>query len=475
MPRTYADTPIGGAGPEEKVPVPPRIVGLRMVLSDSLEPRGRLFVKAARSMEDYEDDHVYKGFFPQVLRTYGGMDNAQLRGYFEWRGRFRRGDDPSTDYPSYPYTLVCEIVNGVGWRDPAEGYRMLCSVLRAFDDTGWFPHAFEWICDFAACYDVHPDAADAPSSPWPYVQSVRALSRLDALGPEDAMGAIRPISTYDIFRSKTFRLHPDEVREASLLTLRNLDKGWTRVSGASLKDTMFPSEWIHYYSMFPTAVYEDPGDDCKRDYTIDGIAYYTRDHGTWSKATYGVNRGMFRTVGLAMRALDLRLRKRHGIRPLLKPNVADGSWIAACADDALSQMDALRKERVLAGISIDPGNLGRIRRDAEETMERIMTSEERGEDAAETSVPEPQTPEAEGPSAEGSLLDHDETKFLRLLLSGGDWKGFLKGRGLLESVVVDSINSKLYDTFLDIVIEEGDDGPVPIDDYINDLEAIVSP
>lgn len=464
MPRIYSDTPIGEPVRDIDVDVPRRISEMMGVLGpEGGESAGRAFVRAARMMEDYEDDHVYTGSFPQVLRTYRSMTVPQLRGYFGWRTRLRRGDAEMTPYPSYAYTYACELVNGVGWRDPDEGFDMLADLLDAYSGTDWFAYPFDWICDFAACYGVH--LRRGLSSPWS--AAVNAMSRLDSLTPEEAMPLIRSISGYDLERSKAFRMQKGRIEEAALLTLRNLDAGWTRVSGVSLKDTLFPSEWRHYYRMFPTAVYDDPGDDGRREYTVEGVAYYERNRGSWSKATYGMNRGMIRTVGLAMRALDARVRIRCGIRPLLKPNIPDDSWIAGCADDALKALDALERERALAAVAIDPESLERIRRDAEDTMEMIMTSEERPDD--EGAVPTPPAP------ADRGLLDPAEAGFLRILLSGGDWRGYLADMRLMESVVVDSINGKLYDVFSDNVIEEGDDGPSPVDDYIKDLEAIVSP
>lgn len=465
MTRTYRDTPIGGGiQPSPEVPVTPRIRELMDVLDsdggDSV-PASTMFVRAARMMEDYEDDLPYTGRFPQVLRTYRSMDAAQLRGYFTWRSHVRRGDAERTPYPSFAYTYACELINGVGWRDPDEGFGMLTDLLVGYSDTDWFPYAFDWICDFAACYGVVlRKGLDSR-----YSVAVRALEHLDSLGPSEVMPLLKVVSSYDLGRSKAHMLHPRETEGMAVLTLRSLDEGWRRVSGVGLLDTILPSEWRSYYSMFPTAVYEDAGDGGSREYDIDGVARYSRRHGSWAKSTHRLEPGGTRTVGYAMRDLDRRLRIRFGISPVLKPVVRDDSWIAGCVMSAMEQWDRGEKARALASISIDPGNLGRIRRDADDTMERIMTSEER---------PEPE--EAPAPSADAiGPLDEDEARFLRLLLSGGDWRSFLGERRLMESVVVDSINSKLYDAFGDNVLEEGPDGPEPVDDYIKDVEAIVSP
>ena len=48
----------------------------------------------------------------------------------------------------------------------------------------------------------------------------------------------------------------------------------------------------------------------------------------------------------------------------------------------------------------------------------------------------------------------------------------MQAEGFLLSVLVDSINEKLYDTFLDSVL---DDTPELIEDYIEDLKEMVRP
>ncbi|MDE6260036.1 MAG: hypothetical protein K2M42_04130, partial [Oscillospiraceae bacterium] len=68
-------------------------------------------------------------------------------------------------------------------------------------------------------------------------------------------------------------------------------------------------------------------------------------------------------------------------------------------------------------------------------------------------------------------LSPPEYRLLQCLLYGGD-TGWVQAEGHLLSVLVDGINEKLYDTFLDTVI---DDGPQLIEDYIDELKEMVHP
>ena len=70
-----------------------------------------------------------------------------------------------------------------------------------------------------------------------------------------------------------------------------------------------------------------------------------------------------------------------------------------------------------------------------------------------------------------SPLSSPEYRLLHCLLYGGS-TGWVQAEGYMLSVLVDGINEKLYDTFMDSVL---DDTPELIEDYIDDLKEMVKP
>ena len=68
-------------------------------------------------------------------------------------------------------------------------------------------------------------------------------------------------------------------------------------------------------------------------------------------------------------------------------------------------------------------------------------------------------------------LTQQEYRFLRCLLYGDDLS-WVRQEGLLLSVLVDSINEKLYDTFQDTVLTS-EDQPAVIEDYLDELKEMV--
>ena len=101
---------------------------------------------------------------------------------------------------------------------------------------------------------------------------------------------------------------------------------------------------------------------------------------------------------------------------------------------------------------------------------------EEPEEAAGPAVAPPSAPPPEtGPAAaeEAALLPDAEYGFLGCLLDGGDWGTFARERSLLPSILVDSINEKLFDRFGDTVIGYDAEKPEVIEDYREELRGMI--
>lgn len=74
------------------------------------------FVAQARFMADWEDDAPYHGQFNRYYPTYAMMNDQQLRGYFSWRTKIRRGEMEQAPL-SFAFVHVYELLNCVGGVD----------------------------------------------------------------------------------------------------------------------------------------------------------------------------------------------------------------------------------------------------------------------------------------------------------------------------------------------------------------------
>lgn len=73
-----------------------------------------------------------------------------------------------------------------------------------------------------------------------------------------------------------------------------------------------------------------------------------------------------------------------------------------------------------------------------------------------------------------TLLNETEYTLLRFLLDGTPYQEFLRGRHQMLSVVADAINEKLFDRFGDTVIVFEGDTPMVLEDYVGEVEEILS-
>ena len=133
------------------------------------------------------------------------------------------------------------------------------------------------------------------------------------------------------------------------------------------------------------------------------------------------------------------------------------------AEEARQQAEEeARQAAENAKLKLDMSRLDQIRKDAAVTRDKLIVEEEMAEEPA---APAPvETPEPDTP------LSKAEYRYLQCLLYGRptDW---VRSEGLMVSVLTDGINEKLYDTFCDSVLEEGE----VVADYTEDLKEMVLP
>ncbi len=119
--------------------------------------------------------------------------------------------------------------------------------------------------------------------------------------------------------------------------------------------------------------------------------------------------------------------------------------------------------------------LGRIRDDADVIKDKLLD----GAPTEEDSAPIEPTPNVEPMSVVSipSQPSHDEESreraFLKLMLTGGDWRQYLRSIHVPEGVMVENVNNEMMDKIGDIVIEDNGDGIQLIEDYREEIERII--
>lgn len=401
-------------------------------------------------------------YFP----TYQSLTDPELRGYFSWRTKLRRGDLQETSL-SYAFLYIYELLNQIGVADPMDGYRKLTEFRDAYGvlDDGILPYLNPWLMDYVVYYNLDAGLlADTPQ-----VRLNRNIAVLDSIqtrDDEEIARAVKQLSPKWLERSKFYREYREDCDTVIVRVLRRMAEHYNARCKKAMVEQYFGSFSQYRVILFDAAVFLKRQVQDSRQYMVDENYIYRCRNGLWSVQKYNCLSHSSGKLGDVLKAIDAVMRECYGYgRPIQYK--LDTKWILKIIREEAQRILAEKKAAEEKKITIDYSRLARIRDDAAVTRDRLMVDEEAEEEAPPAQPPEP----AEEP--EDTPLTKDEYRLLQSLLYGRDY-GWVRSSGLMLSVLVDGINDKLYDTFSDSVLL-GDDPPELIEDYIADLKEMIHP
>ena len=163
----------------------------------------------------------------------------------------------------------------------------------------------------------------------------------------------------------------------------------------------------------------------------------------------------------------LRLYLKKGRR--LQEKTAD-RWAIPYIDAVIADDERAVEEQGRPRISIDFSGLERIRADALETCDSLLTEDELQE---ETTAATPAASPAAEENASSLPLDQTQLAILRTLLAGGDVGEILRGSRLTPSLLADAVNEIMLDEIGDTVLLCEDDRLCIVEDYAEDVARLL--
>ena len=489
---------------------------------DSPGERAKDFHRQAVFMRDYEDDAPWAGHVYNYYPVYQDLTQQQLRGYFSWRTKVRRGEFRPID-ESACYLYLYELLNGVGADSPGESLKKMREFERGYldscvTDERMRKNLHRWMLEFAVINELPATEAAAALDPTIAArdEAIAALRDAPSRSDDDVFAALchfggkntakSPVAMESTGRGK--RLFCD-VWRAALAYQRD---------GKGLFELCFGKMVARKWFPLANAVYFDLSEPGDREYELNACRRYRRVNGTWLMEAHEklfFDRLLYKGF---LHGADAALRRYLKTGRYLRER-ADEEWVAPYVGAVIEADRKALAEAARPKVSLDLSGLDRIRADAATTREALLTDEERAdsglfdgggpnladvprpaEPAAEpepaavpgpAAVPEPEpkaAPEPPAPAAAAQLsapaqrearapagpsLDQVHLEVLRDLLNGGDAAGIMKGRYLMPSVVADSINEYLFDEFGDTVLLCENDTLMLVDDYREELEQLL--
>ena len=469
--RVYTDEPIIRTAAQLKKPDTPEKIkemqGLAFTQEAYWKTSAWLFYTQGKFMEDYEDDYVFNEDFVKYYPSYRDLSIPQLRGYFTWRTRVRSGIIEKAPLP-FVYIYIYELVNCIGSDEPQECFVRLKSFCREYQliDSSISKYTDTWLCDMIAYYSLDASFAD-DFEDIRYDKRLLTLIHWEDFSDDELFETISELSVYQLKKSLYYTAAPEEFKTILVRSFIKLSEFFRDKRKNSLCEKLFGNIVECSHNMFASAIFYDRQSLRSCEYSFSEIHSYICRNGKWKCRKFYGNRGRNGHLGDFVRAVDSLLREKADFR--YKINYSGVSKTAIKIIQAEIESFYAEKQLIKAQkIEIDLSKLGDIRKAADIIRDKLIVDEE-----AETLPLEEQKAEPITEVPTCPLLDNDEIRFMQALLYNGNAAEAAKNCGKLVSIMADSVNDKLFDTFSDTVIDFTTDYPVLIDDYTDELKQMI--
>lgn len=457
--------------------VDPIIKKMRESYDYSLFPaqgRAKNFYNQAKIAADYEDN--YEDFYPfkRYFPTYHDMTLAQLRTYFTWRNKVRKGTFEKTS-SSYVYVYIYELLNGIGGKDKLDSFKKLLLLQKNYVekyDPEIDQYLLTWLQDYAIFNNL--DLKIVKNVFTNVLAQDKFLMMLKNPAKVDAQEFNEALISKTKYRSHS----PLGEKFADLLS-----SVWQKLLATPLEGKDFYQFYIAHKNqvrrpLFDKAVVYHQEPAVKRyelnsEHKFELLGMYATEVSLVAQERY------LAIIKDIIHEVDRLSRKFYKKGRALKPNNLY-TPILNVIKKAIIEFHEQELEAAKPKIEINFGNLSQIRQEASITRESLLTDQEKEFDAQDLNEPALNNIENKENAkvsdfdneaiADSFDLSEDESHFLLALIKNENWHSYLDKKHLMPSILADSINEKLFDEIGDSVIEFEADQPKIIDDYQEDLE-----
>lgn len=467
----YTDEPIlpRKKTPEEKLPAPLKAArSLEKGAARMYQNRRSLFLNQAKLLEFYKDDYEGEYISHCYYPTYDLLSNQELRSYFAWRTKVRNGDiQPSCS--CFAYLYLYELINGIGTGTPVEGLHKMDDFAAAYKE--YESSLMNYYANWRKSYIIYYNLSDSFLGGEEREGEEARMAVLDSAQEQtdDAVAAaVKQLAPGWLNRSKFYKTHQTDMDRVIVRVLRRMHQHYSARSKRTFSEQLFGSRETYPVDLFCHAVFCDPLRHENSRYYITDSHYYECRNGYWTETSCFIDSHKRRKLEDLMKTIDASLRVAlNDGKPIKSPSQL--KWVTKVIEEEVAALLETKKQQEEAAkrVQIDYSALAQIRREAAITQDKLATEEEMEEEAPPAVQPPPPQPEA----LPGDCpLDKTQYRLMQNLLYGGD-TSWVQREGKMVSVLLDSINEILYDTFQDAVIEDQQ----VVEDYIDELKEMVKP
>lgn len=305
----------------------------------------------------------FKSYWP----TYESMTPSQLRWYFYWRGEVREERYPDTDL-SYIFLYIYELINGIGWIQAMDGYRLLLRIWEAYQKRYQKLNAYlpEWVTDFKVVHRLDVPFQDivdrTPRGLGGLLLEMELMSAFRKEPLEVSWRSLRKLSDYDAEKSKFYQQEGKAVLESYVpRALALVDRYFSKTQGMRLIDKYRPVTRNRKKFLFRSTVYDESMYGDLTDIDVMEITSCTKLRNFVTELIRGVENELREQMGFRGRLRNIKLEQE--IARLIHKFV-EREYAAQEAE----------KNRIV--VEIDSTKLKQLQQDSDQVRELLTVEEE---------------------------------------------------------------------------------------------------
>ncbi|MGG4095445.1 TerB N-terminal domain-containing protein [Paenibacillus lautus] len=352
------------------------------------------FVQKARELAWHVEGEAPFVAFKSYWPTYDQMASDQFKWYFYWREEVRSGRYPDTDL-SYLFVYFYELIHGVGWSDPLQGYALMEQAWMAYRkryaklDT----YLREWLYDFMIVHGLDMPIRET------YQRLPRVLSaelkekewkRRFSLQPvELSWELLLDLLDYDVEKSRFYQESGrKDLEQYAPKVIALVDSYLAKMKGQRFIDRFQPRPRQVKRHLFRSAVYDHGLYGRNVVLTVVSLSEYAplRSYIT----------GLVRLTENKLRELrgfKGRLRGQDAVEPEVEEIVT-----RYLKKEVQEQLEAQRKQAI-PEVQIDTGKLHRLQRESDQVRDMLLTEEAGQQAEVINSQPAPESVPSVGVSS----------------------------------------------------------------------------
>lgn len=465
-----------------------------------------VFYLQAQFMQDFEDDFDEAEPFMMYYPYYQHMGYAQLRTYFTWRSRVRQNNIQPTSL-SYVFLHIYELLANIGVADSEQGLARLFELYTAYREfepklDNYLPR---WLKDYLIYYPLSTSFEEFVNEH--QMQRFYPEMFLSLADTDHYLELWNAISSYDITKSGFYQAGNDTLMRESFAAVIDSLVEFCEAKKSHLDYLLIygiseSTPWHPFTNALfcPTLVQPD------RHLTLPGHEAYSCRQNHWTASLPIRYSGRRDIAGYLLKKTESYLRKVTNYKyPILADSTAAEAALAKqkVVDITINDIDVivtntvsdLIREKNRTVVTVDFGNLVRIRSESLNTQNRLIVAEEESltvaplteveakttlpgmpEDASKATPPTPGPPGTlpAGWATLAETLTPVELEALQLLLGENplpEVRALADQHNIMLEVLLDSINEKASDTIYDSILEIGETVQI-YDEYLANVEEL---